>query len=131
MSSQKLKDNYEKAAQIFDKYVECNGTDTEPKTKKWIEKYMKDNDVEPDTFFQPSDLCYNRTTKPLGGFQDDFEKSVHLFEYLGWNKYRVIGSKYAYTGDIKRRKRGSSIDDVVGRWENGKVICFDDNRVMS
>lgn len=51
MSSQKLENNYEKAAQIFDKYVECNGTDTEPKTKKWIEKYMKDNDVEQDTFF--------------------------------------------------------------------------------
>lgn len=129
MESTRLEQNYRDAANVFDNYVKDMGTNTEVKTKRWIEDYMRKNGVEPDTFFLPSDLCYNHTTKPLGGSGNEFENSVHLFEYKGRNKYRILGSQYPYSGKVTR-KRKDGVEVAVGEWENGKLIKWNIEEVM-
>ena len=69
----------------------------------------------------PSDYCYNRINLDI---IDDFEKRMHIFEYVKWNAYRFIGENVPYTGNIEH------LDICVGRWENGKILYLDKNKVM-
>lgn len=125
MISNGLKKNYEDVSRLF------SSLDGELKQKIWkkkeIEEYMRQNGVEPDTFFLPSDICYNHTTKPLGDTDDSFEKSVHVFEYVGRNRYRVLGTGYPYTGLVMRKRSSDRKELVVGEWFNGHIIKWDKN----
>ena len=70
----------------------------------------------------PSDYCYNRINM---GIVDDFEKRMHIFEYVKRNAYRFIGENVSYTGNIEY------LDMCVGRWENGIIIYLDKDKVMT
>ncbi len=128
MISDELKKNYEDAAKLFNNY--------KPKfrdellTKKDIEKYMRDNGVEPNIMFLPSDLCYNHTTRDLLKVYDGFEEGVHLFEYLGRNKYKILGEKYPYTGKIIRKRKADKKEVVVGEWLDGKLVKWDPSQLL-
>ena len=69
----------------------------------------------------PSDYCYNRINLDI---VDDFEKRMHIFEYLKRNAYRFIGENVPYTGNIVH------VDICVSRWENGRIVYLDKNKVM-
>lgn len=121
--SKSLKENYEEVARLFGS---LNG---ELKQRIWkkkeIEDYMRQNGVEPNTFFLPSDICYNHTTKPFGDSDDSFENSVHVFEYVGRNQYRVLGEGYPYTGLVMRKRSSDGKELIVGEWFNGRIIKWD------
>lgn len=61
----------------------------------------------------PSDYCYNRTNKGI-----NFNRNIHLFEFLGKGFYKYIGDKYRYTGDVKSKSIGEP-EKVVGQWKDG------------
>lgn len=62
----------------------------------------------------PSDFCYNRVNKGIG-----FEEANRLFEYVK-GKHKYLGEDYKYTGKIYCKRKGSTIDTLVGYWVNGK-----------
>ena len=128
MISDELKKNYSDVADLFRGY----NTDILPVvlTKKDIEDYMRKNGIEPDTYFLPSDICYNHTTKPLGDYDFDFENAVHVFEYVGRNKYKVLGEGYPYTGLVIRKRRSDRKEIIVGEWFNGHLIKWDNGSLM-
>ena len=68
----------------------------------------------------PSDYCYNRYNFGLRDFNGPF-----LFEYFGVGKYRVLGENYPYSGDIYHKPKGRN-EVVVGKWENGRKIIYND-----
>ena len=113
---------------VFDEYVNNRGISDEILTKAQIEQYLLEKGVTIDTFFLPSDMCYNHTTKPMGP-GDEFETTPRLFEYVGRNKYRVLGSKYLYTGKIVRKSKKNG-EFVVGEWKNGVLIKWDKEKVL-
>ena len=67
-----------------------------------------------------SDYCYNRYNYWLKDFNGPF-----LFEYIGFNQYRVLGEHYPYSGIIIHKPRHRS-EVVVGRWENGSKVLYKD-----
>ena len=125
--TESLKKCYLEVADAFEQYVENKGISDEILTKAQIEQYLRDKGVFIDTFFLPSDMCYNHTTKPMGS-DDEFETTPRLFEYVGRNKYRVLGSKYSYTGKIVRNTK-KGVECVVGEWKNGVLIKWDIEKV--
>ena len=68
------------------------------------------------TSILPSDYCYNRVNKDI---IDDFERRLHIFEYVGRNKYKYIGENFPYNGHIEY------LDVCVGKWENGDILYLD------
>ena len=63
----------------------------------------------------PQDYCYNRMNDGIV-----FIDHIHLLEYLGRNRYRLLGDSYPYTGDIMHKpKRCPEV--VVGKWEQGTL----------
>ena len=64
----------------------------------------------------PQDYCYNRMNDGIA-----FKDHVHLFEYLGRNRYRLLGDRYPYTGEIIHKPKQSP-EVIVGKWEQGKLI---------
>ena len=65
----------------------------------------------------PSDYCYNRYN--IGILFD-----IHILEYCGRDKYKVLGEDYSYNGDIFWRKKGDDKDSIVGRWVNGEKHLY-------
>lgn len=126
--TESLKKCYKEVADAFDEYVNNKGISEEILTKAQIEQYLRDKEVVIDTFFLPSDMCYNHTTKPMGS-DDEFETTPRLFEYVGRNKYRVLGTKYSYTGKIVRKSKNNG-EFVVGEWINGELIKLDKEKVL-
>jgi len=64
----------------------------------------------------PQDYCYNRMNDGIA-----FKDHVHLFEYLGRNRYRLLGDRYPYTGEIIHKpKRCPEV--IVGKWKQGTLI---------
>ncbi len=110
-------ENYKEIAVVINEYVRDFGTE-ECKTSSEIKDLLISKGVDLHTMYQPSDLCYNRTTKhDVSGFAD----AIHLFEYVGWNCYRILGEDYSYSGPIERKPKGEKETIVVGEWEDG--IC--------
>lgn len=113
-------ENYKEVAEIINEYVKKHGTN-ECKSNSEIRALLTQNGVELNTMFQPSDLCYNRTTKhDVSGFAE----AIHLFEYVGRNSYRILGEKYPYSGVIERRPKGEKNTISVGKWKDGNCIIF-------
>ncbi len=65
----------------------------------------------------PSDLCYNRINKGIA-----FDK--HLFERIGSGKFKFLGERFPFTGDVSHQPKGTSLDIVVGEWKNGEYRPF-------
>ena len=116
--TESLKKCYLEATEVFDKYLNNKGVSNLTLSEAQIKQYLRDNEVVIDKSFLLSDLCYNFTTKSIGSSKE-FETTPRLFEYVGRNKYRVLGSKY--TGDffIKNKSNGNL---VACEWKNGKII---------
>ena len=110
--------NYKEIAKVINAYVKDHGT-SECKNGGEIKELLIQNGVILNTMYQPTDLCYNRTTK---NDVSDFADAIHLFEYVGWDSFRILGEGFPYNGIIERRPKGQKDSIVVGRWENGK--CF-------
>ena len=66
----------------------------------------------------PSDYCYNRYNIGLKSFNGPF-----LFEYLGVNRFRILGENYNYSGKIYHKPKGE-VEQIVGEWVNGKRDIF-------
>ena len=64
----------------------------------------------------PSDYCYNRYNNGI-----NYEKHLHLFEYLGNGKYKYLGIEYPYTGKIYHKQK-SGLEICVGELFEGNVI---------
>lgn len=113
-------ENYEEIAVVINEYVKEHGAE-ERKTSAEIKDLLIRNGVKLHTMYQPSDLCYNRTTKhDVSGFAN----AIHLFEYVGWNRYRILGEGYSYSGIIERKPKGEKNTIAVGKWENGVCIIY-------
>jgi len=51
---------------------------------------------------------------------EKYSRVPHLFEYLGKNRFRVLGGNYPYTGDLVQYFKSPNDEPVVvGRWECG------------
>ena len=68
----------------------------------------------------PSDYCYNRLNNGI-----KYETHIHLFEFLGENKYKYLGPDYAYTGKVYHKPKGE-VEICVGELENGVLITDGD-----
>ena len=121
---------YKEVAEFFDGFVKENGVTDKIYSKAEIEKMLKDKGIELDTFFLPSDMFYNHTTRQLGESDYGFKEQIHLFEWLGRNMYRILGSNYAYTGNIYRTRKIDRKEVIVGKWENGKLVKWDDKMLL-
>ena len=64
----------------------------------------------------PQDYCYNRMNDGIA-----FIDHVHLFEYLGRNRYRLLGDRYPYTGEIMHKPKRCP-EAIVGKWERGALF---------
>lgn len=73
-----------------------------------------------ETSILPSDYCYNRINLDIA---NDFEKRMHIFEYVKKNVYRFLGENVSYTGDIEYK------NIVVGSWKNGNIVYLDKNKI--
>ncbi len=83
-----------------------------------------------ETSIIPSDYCYNRINLDIA---ENFEKRMHIFEYIKKDNYRFLGENYSYSGDIKHRSKRKGYkysDNIVGRWENGKILYLDKDRII-
>lgn len=112
-------------------YVEENGI--VEKDNEGIREILREKGVMPDnSFFQNPDLCYNRLNKDL---YDSFYDDIHLYEYVGRNRFRLLGENYNYSGKIYTRPDGYDEDIVVGEWKDGEIIYYDphnrDNKSLS
>lgn len=108
-------------ADAVDEYVKENGS-TSVMTR--MEMLRVINEKHPEViypYFRPSDFCYNRIHDGVR-----FSRQRRLFEYLGRNSFRVLGTGYPYTGPIFHRAVNSGGKDIeVGRMEQGKMILND------
>lgn len=107
-----------KVAEAIAQYVNAKGF--QEKNNEEIRTILKEYNAEPTSvMYQNSDLCYNRTNKAnLESFKDD----IHIFEYLGWDRFRLLGQDYPYSGEIIRKHKKIGIEEVVGEWVNGQLI---------
>lgn len=67
--------------------------------------------------FLPDDYCYNRTNKGIS-----FARSIHLFEILDDERYKVLGENYMYDGPVFGEKKDSQEYEIKGIWSNGKYV---------
>lgn len=69
----------------------------------------------------PSDYCYNRYN-----FGINYDKILHLFEFLESGKYKYLGQAYPYNGKIFHKIKGSTNEVVVGEVVDGKATFFEE-----
>lgn len=69
----------------------------------------------------PSDYCYNRYNAGI-----NYEKHLHLFEYLGSGKYVYLGENYPYNGMIYHKAKGNHDEMIVGKVVEG-IATFSEN----
>lgn len=74
----------------------------------------------------PSDYCYNRYN-----FGIDYEKTLHLFEFLENGKYKYLGQMYPYNGDIFHKIKGDNTEIIVGEVVDGKAKFFDEGTIVT
>lgn len=68
----------------------------------------------------PSDYCYNRYNYGI-----NYDKKLHLFEFLDDGKYKYLGENSIYTGKIKHRIKGSDNEIIVGEVVDGIATFFE------
>ena len=73
----------------------------------------------------PSDYCYNRNNKGVR-----LEGKFTIFEFLGGSRYKYLGEGYPYTGKIYAKERGCIKENVIGEWDNGKVILYKETKTF-
>lgn len=110
--------NSERLVNAINDYVSLHGTDTVMDMRQILSTAGLLNSI--GNIF-PSDYCYNRYNFALKDFSGPF-----LFEYLGVNKYLVLGQNYPFSGDIYHKPKGGNRVIVVGKWENGKKTLYQD-----
>lgn len=69
----------------------------------------------------PSDYCYNRYN-----FGINYDKTLHLFEFLENGQYRYLGQEYRYNGKIFHKIKGSNGEIIVGEVVDGFATFFDE-----
>ena len=69
----------------------------------------------------PSDYCYNRYN-----FGINYDKILHLFEFLESGKYKYLGQTYPYNAKISHKIKGSTNEVVVGEVIDGKATFFEE-----
>ena len=47
-----------------------------------------------DCDLKPTDFCYNYVN---GRISDNYLSQPHLFEYVSWNRFRILGERYHYS----------------------------------
>ena len=102
--------------EAINNYVQKHGT--EPVMSR-AQLYELVNEMHPVNYssFMPYDYCYNRTNDGIR-----FADHPHVFEYVGKNQYRLLGTDYPYTGDIVHKPAGAGGKEyVVGRMEQGCI----------
>ena len=75
----------------------------------------------------PSDYCYNRINNDI---KRNFDKRVHIFEYINKNEYVYLGVDSEYNGLIYHKSVKSKLR-VIGEWRNGEPIFYDSHRSLS
>lgn len=113
---------------IYDKLVKCAehfaGQEvTNGDIKNWIAQEFPGTNR---SSVIPADYCYNIIN--CGA-----EFKGHLFEYIENGRrgnYKCLGKNFPYTGRIgwKESKSDRPERKVVGEWNNGKFIIFDEFR---
>lgn len=106
----------DKISEVINNYVSHNGTET-IMTRDELFEMIKDVYPMESGSFIASDFCYNRTNEGL-----NFNTHVHVFEYISYSKYRLLGEKYDYTGPVYYRKRGETNDSIYGYWNSGVFL---------
>jgi hypothetical protein len=71
-------------------------------------------DIAEDSIM-PTDYCYNRVNK------DTSSNEFCFFEYVGRDKFKVLGENFPYKGYVYHRKKGNKEDEIVGEWKNGDI----------
>ncbi len=64
-----------------------------------------------------SDYCYNR-------YNNGVPFNKHLLIYINRSTYRFVGENYPYTGLIFHKPKVSESENVVGEWNNGKLLLY-------
>ena len=73
----------------------------------------------------PSDYCYNRLNHGI-----NYEEQLHLFEYLGRNRYKYLGINYPYTGKVFHKPK-SGLEVCVGELLNGQLVAKKDSPITT
>lgn len=84
-----------------------------------IDRVVEKHGCNPSSII-PSDYCYNRINNGI-----NFEKYLHIFEYIDRSTYRYLGENYPFNGRIYHKPKGGN-EILIGEWSNGE-IKFDSN----
>ncbi len=102
---------------VVNTFVGEHGTE---KVMTRVQLYELVNKTHPVNYssFMPYDYCYNRTNNGIR-----FADHPHVFEYIGKNQYRLLGTEYPYTGNIIHKPAETGRKEyVVGRMEKGLIV---------
>ncbi|WP_281703723.1 DUF7225 domain-containing protein [Parvimonas micra] len=103
----------EKISEVINNYVSSNGTGSKMTTDELYSLVIAKYNMNRNSFL-PADYCYNRTNEGI-----NFEKHSHLFERTDDGYYLVLGEHYPYSGPVYYRRKGETVDNVRGVWNNG------------
>lgn len=103
----------EKISEVINNYVSSNGTGSKMTTDELYSLVIAKYNMNRNSFL-PADYCYNRTNEGI-----NFEKHSHLFERTDDGYYLVLGEHYPYSGHVYYRRKGETVDNVCGVWNNG------------
>ncbi len=103
----------EKISEVINNYVSSNGTGSKMTTDELYSLVIAKYNMNRNSFL-PADYCYNRTNEGI-----DFEKHSHLFERTDDGYYLVLGEHYPYSGHVYYRRKGETVDNLRGVWNNG------------
>ena len=99
----------------INEFVAENGTDTVMDKQQILTlAEMYDCDLK------PTDYCYNYIN---GRISDNYLSQPHLFEYVSWNRFRILGEDYPYSGDAVKYYRSKDKEpEIFGKWAEGKFV---------
>lgn len=103
----------EKISEVINNYVSSNGTGSKMTTDELYSLVIAKYNMNRNSFL-PADYCYNRTNEGI-----NFEKHSHLFERTDDGYYLVLGEHYPYSGPVYYRRKGETVYNVRGVWNNG------------
>lgn len=70
-----------------------------------------------------SDYCYNR-------YNNGITFNKHLFQYIDRGFYKYLGEHYPFTGLIFHKPKGHDKEIIVGEWNDGEKVLFDNNELL-
>ena len=103
----------EKISEVINNYVSSNGTSSKMAADELYSLVIAKFNMNRNSFL-PADYCYNRTNEGI-----NFQKHSHLFERTDDGYYLVLGEHYPYSGPVYYRRKGETVDNVRGVWNNG------------